>query len=340
MRHDRRFPTQPAFAALALALAAGGVEASDDAKTESAPLVKLERTIPLPGVEGRIDHMVVSADGKRLFVAALEHGSVEVVDLPAGHVVRPIRPLPEPQGVAILPKTGRLAVACGGDGSVRIHDATTLEPVAKVALGEDADNTRVDVGTGRLVVGYGAGGLAIVDEGAVMARIALAGHPESFQLEESGTRVFVNVPPSRHVAVADRTTGKVVATWDLEVAGANYPMALDEGRHRLFVGCRKPAKLLVLDTTTGKTVAHLDVVGDVDDVWYDADTRRIYATGGEGAIDVIEQTDADRYRTLSRTKTAGGARTSLFLRAQRLLYVAVPHRGEQPAEIRVYSIAR
>ena len=305
---------------------------------ETPPVLTLERSIPLPGVEGRIDHMVLDAEGKRLLVAALGNGSVEVVDLKSGSVVHRFESLAEPQGVGILPKTGRMAVACGGDGTLRLYDGTTYEAAEKLALGEDADNVRVEAHTGRLFVGYGGGGLAIVEKGKVVAKIPLSGHPEAFELETKGTRVFVNVPPSGQVAVIDRATNKVVATWDVTLAKSNYPMALDEEHHRLFLGCRAPARLLVLDTESGKTVANVESVGDVDDVYYDAASKRLYVSGGGDAIDVLEQTDADHYRVTSHVETAAGARTSLYVPGEKRIYLAVPHRGKQRAEIRVYSI--
>ena len=55
-----------------------------------AETLTLARTIPLPGVEGRIDHFALDDAGGRLFVAALGNNTVEVVDLKQGKVVRSI----------------------------------------------------------------------------------------------------------------------------------------------------------------------------------------------------------------------------------------------------------
>ena len=139
------------------------------------------------------------------------------------------------------------------------------------------------------------------------------------------------------MAVIDRDKPAVVAKWDVKQAESNFPMALDESDHRLFVGCRRPSKLLVLDSDTGKTLTTIDCCGDADDVFYDASAKRIYITGGDGCISVIGQADADHYQVLGKVMTASGARTSLFFADKRLLYVGVPHRGNQQAEIRVYQ---
>src|ERR1043166_4093030 len=89
-------------------------------------------------------------------------------------------------------------------------------------------------------VGYGSGALGIIDVGSGLksGSIPLAGHPESFQLEQDGPRIFVNVPAANQIAIVDRIKKQVVSTWLLDGAHANFPMALDEANHRLFVGCR------------------------------------------------------------------------------------------------------
>src|SRR5204863_2694327 len=113
-------------------------------------------------------------------------------------------------------------------------------------------------------------------------------------------RIYVNLPKSRKVVVVDRETHAVTATWKTGMAFANYPMALDESDNRLFVVTRLPARLLVFDTSNGNIVQKLPAVGDCDDVFYDKSRERIYASGGDGAISVFEQKDADHYAELGQ----------------------------------------
>ena len=115
-------------------------------------------------------------------------------------------------------------------------------------------------------------------------------------------------------------------------------MALDETNHRLFVGCRLPSKLVVLNTDSGDVVAKIDISGDADDVFYDTQRHRIYAICGTGKIDVVEQIDPETYKTSTRIDTAEGARTGLFVPERDTLFVAIPHRGSQQAEVRCYQI--
>jgi hypothetical protein len=138
-------------------------------------------------------------------------------------------------------------------------------------------------------------------------------------------------------AIVDRAALKVVATWPVSGAKANYPMA-DEANHRLFVGCRQPAKVLVIDTMAGKEIAAVDIVGDTDDMFYDTSRKRLYVAGGEGFIDVLDARPSGTLTRLGRVATASGARTALFAPEQSRLYLAVSHRGAQHAEIRVYEV--
>ncbi|MDQ2840703.1 MAG: YncE family protein [Acidobacteriota bacterium] len=301
--------------------------------------LRLEKTIPLPEVQNRIDHMFFDAASGRLFVAALGNNTVEVIDSRLGKRVHTISGLHEPQGILYLPGPNRLYVANGEDGSLRIYDGTSYGLISNIKLGDDADNIRWDDETKQVYVGYGSGALAAVDEkGAKTGEILLAAHPESFRLEAHGPKIFVNLPGSRKVAVVDRKTKSVIANWSTGGALANYPMALDEPDNRLFIVCRRPARLIVLDTNTGQAVGNWPVVGDCDDVFYDAATKRIYASGGEGEVSVFQQQNANGYRQTASLATRKGARTSLFSPESRALYVAARRQGSEAAAIYVYHV--
>ena len=264
---------------------------------------------------------------------------MEVLDVKDGRHLKSLPGFREPQGIAFVPDLKLIAVANGQGDGVQVLDAADFRAVKSVRLGDDADNVRYDAAGKRLFVGFGSGALAAVDPaaGQALGQVKLPGHPESFQLERSGPRTYVNVPTAEQIAVVDRTAMKVMATWPVTSAKSNYPMALDEANQRLFVGCRRPAKVLVYDTTTGREVGSIDIVGDTDDLWYDGSRKRLYVSGGEGFIDVLQEQDANRFTRLARVPTAAGARTSLFVADQNRLYLAVPHRGGQKAEIRIYE---
>jgi DNA-binding beta-propeller fold protein YncE len=313
--------------------------AAGTCNAQSAPL-KLKQTIPLPSVQGRIDHFAFDAAGERLFVCAVGNNTVEVLDLRKGARIHSITDLGAPQGIAYVPELNRIFVANDKGGICKVYDGKSFQQISELNFKDDADNVRYDDAAKKVYVGFGSSGIAIVNaaDGKQIGSIKLSAHPEAFELEQNGRRIFVNVPNSRNVAVIDRDKGKVVATWKTDLAFGNFPMALDEANHRLFVGCRVPSKLVVLNTESGDVVAKIDISGDPDNVFYDGKRHRIYVICGAGKVDIIEQTDANTYEAFAKIDTADGARTGLFVPERDTLFVAVPHRGLQEAEIRCYGL--
>ena len=259
------------------------------ARTEET--LSLEGKIALPGIAGRIDHMAVDLGRKRLLVAALGNGTLEVVDLAGGHRVKQVTGLREPQGVGYAQKADLVAVASAGDGSVRFYRGEDLAPAGSLALGNDADNVHIDPRTGNFFVGNGSGGLGIIDpeKRSKIGDVKLAAHPESFQIDPASGRIFVNVPDAGEIAVVDLATAKQVASWAVPGLRANFPLAIN-GSRAVAAVFRHPAKLALLDAKTGAATQQLDTCGDADDVFFDTKRRRIYISCGAGAVDAFRAT--------------------------------------------------
>ena len=282
--------------------------------------------------------MTVTPDGKQLFVAALGSNMVEKIRIEARMVVANIRGIKEPQGLSYIPNSNTLAVASGGDGNVRIY-SQNLRLIGAVNSLEDADNVRYDSAEGLLYVGYGRGALAIIDpnKSIKIGEIPLDGHPESFQLERTGKRIFVNVPTAGEIEILDRKHRVVLTKWKVTAASGNFPMALDEANQRLFVGCRRPAKLIILNTASGQVVANLKACGDTDDLFYDPANRKIYLSGGYGCISVFDAVNPNSYKQLRTVTTPLGSRTSVLAEASRAFFVAVPQQRSREAEILIFK---
>jgi hypothetical protein len=301
--------------------------------------LKLIQTIPLPGVKGRFDHLAIDVNGQRLFVAALGNNTLEVIDVAAGKRLKSAGPMSKPTGVLYLPDKNEILVANGNDGTLKVLNGSDYKIIQTVRGLDDADNVRLDAGLKQVWLGYGDGALAVVSAapGKSLEPIKLPGHPESFQLEPNSDRIFVNVPDAKQIAVVDRKTRVVLGHWRMEKFQANFPMSLDTTHQRLFIGCRKPARLVVFDTAVGKPLADAEISGDTDDLFYDASRKRLYVSCGEGFVDTIEQSGPDTYHRISKMPTAAGARTSVFSPELNRFYLAVPERGSEGAEIRVYE---
>ena len=314
---------------------------SQSGAAESPPLLMVQE-IPLPHVEGRIDHFTFDTQRKRIIGAALGNNTVEVVDTFAGRDIHSIPGAANPQGVAFAGDLNKLFVANGADGTLRVYDGESFSLLKTIAIGEDADNVRYDPKEKRVYVAYGGddlGGIAVIDAAngeRIDDAAKLDAHPESFQIAASKPVIYANIATKAKVVKIDRTTHKVTE-WPLKTGKANYPMALDEADHRLFVVTRKPAQMVVLDSETGSTVASVPCVSDSDDVYYDAGRKRIYAPGGEGFLSVIQQVDPDHYQPLAKIPTTVGARTGLWYEKRDRLYLAVPASSKQGAALWVYS---
>ena len=288
----------------------------------TAPLV-LAATIPLNEVSGRIDHMAFDQKRQRLIMAALGNNTVEVVHLSAGKRVQRIMGLSEPQGVAYAERSDLVFVANAGDGSVRMFRGADFSPIGRIDLKDDADNIRIDPASGNVIVGYGKGGLAIIDpeRRTVIGTVPLPAHPEGFQIETGTGRAFVNVPDAGQIAVVDLNRRQQVGAWKIPDAAGNFPMALDAANGVLAVVARSPSRLVLLDTKTGSVTLNLPTCGDADDVFFDTKRARIYVSCGAGQVGIFQR-DRDRYRPLDTIATASGARTSLFVSDADRLFLA------------------
>jgi DNA-binding beta-propeller fold protein YncE len=323
-----------ALSALLLALA---FESRELLGQPIAQALRLEAKIPLGNVAGRIDHMAIDLPRKRLFIAELGNNSVGVVDLDSRKVVHRLTGLKEPQGVAYVQATDTLYVANRGDGSVRIFRGADYTPAGRVELHSDADNIRFDRSANHIIVGYGNGGLAVIDAATntSIGSMTLKAHPESFQLDPTTSDVFVNLPDERALTVMDRITGQERNSWAMPHAG-NFAMALDNERARVLTVFRDPAKLVAVSKQTGKVESEVNTCGDVDDLFFDAKRQRVYISCGEGFIDVRDAGNP-AYPRLSRIATVSGARTSFFVPEMDRLLLAVRAQAGQPAAIWIYS---
>lgn len=304
----------------------------------AGPPLVLERIITLADVRGRIDHMAIDLARRRLIVAELGNNSVDVVDLASGKVLHRIGGQQEPQGVAYAERGDVILIAQGGDGSVRFFDAAGFAPTGSISLTDDADNIHLDPRKSLAVVAYGGGGLALIDPAAraLHGTIALPAHPEGFALDAADGRAYVNIPGARQIVVADLDARRVIATWPVREAGANFPMALDREHGVLASALRSPPVLLLLDTGTGAVRQKLPLCNDADDVFFDARRGRLYASCGAGEVVVFARVASD-WAELAAVPTAERARTALFVPELDRLFVAAP-RGPAGAEaaIRIY----
>lgn len=300
---------------------------SFDPRDPRSPL-ELVRTIALPDVRGRIDHLAFDPRSNHLFVAEVANGTVDDVDLASGKVAGRLLNLHEPQGVAWLPRQNEVAVACG-DGSVHFYRWPDRHEVAQVQLGDDADNVRMDSRNGDLVVGYGSGALAVIDPWShrVIRQISLPAHPEAFEL--IGPRVFVNAPSAHKILIADLDGAKLAKTASPGLILGNYPMASNAAGSRIAVAYRLPGTVSVMDASSAATIFSTRACGDADDLYFHA--SQLVVLCGSGAVELIDEAEPHGKADVI---TKRGARTGIV--AGDKLFVAVPS-GQAAAAIWEFS---
>ena len=297
---------------------------------DKPPVLTLRTRIPLPDVYGRMDHYGWDSKRANLIVSALGNDTVEIVN--SWKRVRTITGLEHPQAAVYVPGIDRIAVS-SQSGRLRFYDAQSFELVKTLDFGAnaDTDNMRYDPASRRIYVGYGQGSrgaLAVVDPatGERLEEFKVGSHPESFQLERHGPRIFVNLPDQESIGVVEQKTG-AVTKWKIPGHSNAHALALDEAGHRLFAASLQPGRLTVVDTQSGEVVATLACILGVDDLWFDPTRKRIYAPGA-GAIDVFQQIDPDHYATLARVQVGAGAGSTSFhlkTRTQDSLFMSWPN---------------
>jgi DNA-binding beta-propeller fold protein YncE len=315
---------------------------------DKAPL-RLIQTIPLPNVKGRIDHMDVDVKGKRLFIAGLENGSVEVIDLQAAKWVKSIPGFKKPQGIAYVKSLNKLFVASGDDGMLRVFRGDTLELLDSIKLDLGPNRLAYDPLTQVLYVGYGGqdagknyGEVGIIDgkTDKHLGDVKVDAHPSELLLDNSGATLFVFLPAISKVQVVDTNKRQVLSAWPVSSQRPG-DAAFDERTHRLFIGTRTPPEMVVMDSESGKEVAHLPTVEGMDGVYFDAVRKRVYISGGRGFdvgnIFAYQQMDADHYDTTGKIPTRPGAGTSFWSSELNRYYVAAPAHDQEGAAILVFE---
>jgi len=285
-----------------------------------------------PGYSGDFDHFGVDVKGNRLFLAAEDHGTVELFNLKTGKHERTLTGVQTPHAFVYLPKHNRLIVTDSGKGMTKILNATNYKTVGHIKLAPGADSAEYDASTGRLYIVTGGKDVGMKDcflnevnplTGHVYAKLKFdSDHTEAVKAEQHGNRLFVNVADHNYVAVVDKKTLKEIARWPLSGAQTNLTMALDEADHRLFVGTRNPSKLFVLNTDTGATVAMLDAPATSDGLFWDAARKRVYVPGGDGYLGVFQQVTPNLYAARPWIPSAHGAKSGIVVPQLNRLYLA------------------
>ena len=315
---------------------------------ERQPL-RLVQSIPMPNVKGRIDHMDVDVKGQRLFVAGLENGSVEVVDLKAGKWLKSIPGFQKPQGIVYVASLDKLFVASGEDAMVRVFGGHSLDLVDAIQLEPGPNRFAYDPRSKLIYVGYDGknpskdhGQIGVIDakRDKFLADIGVGGHPAELLLTKSGKTLYAFLPLADKIQVIDTRKRQLGPAWSVNSQRPG-DAALDESTQRLLIGTRTPPQMVVVDALKGKQIAYLPTVEGMDGVYFDSMRKRVLVSGGRGFevgfVFVYHQKAADQYEFLGKIATRPGAGTSFWSPELDRYFVAAPGHDGEDAVILVFE---
>jgi len=320
-----------AVAAIAMAPSTGAAPPAASGAGSDSVLVLQGRT-ELPGYSGDFDHFAVDLQGNRLFLAAEDHGTLEVFDLHTGKHLRSVKGFETPHSIFPIPQTHRLLITDGSE-SIKLLDAQTLASVGTIKLHPGADSIGFDSSTGHLYVVTGGKDVKLKESWLEeidpvtthkLGEVHLdADHVEAMAVEQHGPHLYINVTDKNYLAVIDKAARRIVARWPIDGAAQNALAQLDEATHRLFIVARDPGRFIVLNSDTGAHIASLAAPKRVDAEIFDVANRRVYAPGGEGYIGVYAEVDPGHFAELAQVPSSVGAKTAILVPELHRLYVAV-----------------
>lgn len=306
---------------------------------KKVPGLTLIKTIPLTGVHGKFDHMALDNKNQKLFLAAKENNTVEVIDLANGKMIHTIKNVSAPQGLLFLPEQNMILICGGGDGTLKGFDASTYKQKFALSLGEEADNIRYSALNHKIYVAFGDGAIAIIDDKTFkkVSEISFTTHPEAFSLDSSGKKIWVNLPGKGIIKVVNLDTKKDIATWKTDNHTDNYAMTVIEAYHEIIVASRTNPGITILNSQTGSVLQSFNCDSDPDAMFYDKKSDKVFISCGGGSVFILSSIRTGTVQQPFVIQTRKGARTCLWSQEVNTLLVALPEIDGKVAEIRLYN---
>ena len=270
----------------------------------------LAARLPLGDAEGW-DYLAFEPGARLVYVS--HERDVLVVNPASGRIVDRIVHTPGVHGIAFAPAAGRGFISDGDDSSVTIFDLGTRRVLDRVKTGGDPDAIAFDSVSGRIFTMNAAGESSTAIDaatGKVAGTIALGGAPE-FAVADGRGHLFANIESTSELVEIDTRSLTLEHRWPLAPCATPSALSMDRVRRRLFVGCRNHV-LAVVDADAGRVLQALPIGDHVDASVFDAERRLVFASNGDGTMNVFGERDADSLVLLETVKTQPGAKTMTF----------------------------
>jgi YVTN family beta-propeller protein len=271
----------------------------------------LLKTVPVPkGPHG----LVVTPDGRKVYVSSDGASTVSVVDTGADRVATSIDVGANPHGLAISGDGSRVLVMGWGSNRAVVIDTATERVIGEVPVAQPHNGTLTHDGRTGWVASQQQGATALVRLDLTAwketARVPLDKTPRGLELSPDGKRVFFTLAGVNAIQVLDTATSKIVAQIPVG-ASPHYAPFTPDGRWALAV-VQGPGELAILNTVSN-TVAGTVTVGNAPH-WStsSADGRTAYVTNeASNDVSVVDLTS----RTVTATIAVGNAPRKIAVQA-------------------------
>jgi DNA-binding beta-propeller fold protein YncE len=268
---------------------------------------QLLKTVPVPGAGGW-DYVSVDDAARRIYISHATQ--VDVLDADSLALVGTIPNTPGVHGIAVASDAGRGYISAGKSDAVVPFELKTLKPLPEIKVGKKPDAIIFEPLTKRIYVMNGASNNITVlnaSDGSLAGTIDLGGGPE-FAVSDGKGNLYVNLEEKNETLHVDVNAMKVKDRWPLAPCATPTSLAMDVENRRLFVGCRSH-HFAVLNADNGKVVFTAPIGERVDAGAFDAKTRLVYFSTGDGKVFVFHQDSADQYSLSQEITTLKGAKT-------------------------------
>jgi YVTN family beta-propeller protein len=286
----------------------------------------VSKKITIPG-EGSWDYLAVDESARRLYVS---HGTqVEVIDVDSESVVGNIPKTMGVHGIAVAHDLGRGFTSNGQSSNVTIFDLKTLKAIGDVPTGKKPDAIIFDPATSRVFAFNGGSNSATAIDaatGKVAGTVDLGGGPEYAAADGNGF-VYDNLEDESLVLKIDARKLKVEQRWPTAPCASPSSMAIDPANRRLFIGCRSKV-MAVMNADTGQVITTVPIGDHVDATAFDAASKLIFNSNGEGTITVIREDSPDKYSVVETVKTLPRAKTMALDPKTHQLFLSTAESGQ------------
>ena len=268
---------------------------------------------------GGWDYLTVGPVNDWLYVS---HGSqVNILNKKTGDSVDVIANTTGVHGIAFDVADKKGFTSNGRLNNVTEFDMNTNKVLAQIPAGQSPDAIMYEPFSKKIITCNGRGkNLSILDpvNNVLLDSVDVGGRPEEAVSDGNG-KLFVNLEDKNEIVEVDTKTFKVLNHWSIAPGEGPTGIAYDAKTKRLFAACDK--LLIVLDATNGKVVDKITIGGGCDGVVFDAGTKNIYTSNGEGTITVIHEETAAKFTVIETIPTKKGARTIALDNTSHLVYM-------------------